>query len=544
MKLRNFANKLLLITILVLALFSHFTVSIAPTSLHLITAETVGDTPIALTKTYTFDQFNWNHPSDTEETLYEALGIKTYNNYLMALSATQALNEVVIAVVDSGLDATYPVFADRVLTDYAMDFSHGLPSTTNAWNVDENGHGTHVAGIIADITLSNVKILPLRIFYGANNSSSDYAFINAMRYLCALKRGEKVSLLNNAGVESETYNVYFNEEAKQIPNIVAVNMSLGSNGFNPYSEEDMTKFNTQKYGYTKNNVRYTGYQNVIDNLLKNEILPIVAAGNRTEMQYIRDSNGELIPYYSLPGGCDGVLAVSAYDNSEESYQLASFSYYNENVSIAAPGMNIWSACSRNVAAKMTKWYVRNQKDGYTYYERDNWHVMQDAEGNYYYRSNGTSMATPFVTACYAMLLSDSSKHTAADYGVTYDINNADDAKFRNVVHKALLAAAATNGAGADAFDIKFGYGTLNVSGFVLEAGDTTIAQLNSIEYEPFVNTSYPSASWGSVETSVYREFDWFMVCIILAVAVVAIWLVKMFKDYVLRRAKTNDDEQQ
>lgn len=542
MKLRNFANKLLLITILVLALFGNFALSSTPTVLHLY-ATNAAETPTALTKTYTFDQLNWNKPSDTEETLYAALGIKTYNNYLMALSATQKLNDVVIAVVDSGLDETYPVFEDRILTEDAMDFSHGLSSTTT-WHVDENGHGTHVAGIIADITLSNVKILPLRIFYGTNNSSSDYAFINAMRYLCALKRGEKVSLLNNAGVESETYGVYFNEAGKQIPNIVAVNMSLGSDGFNPYSEESMKKFNTQKYGYTKNNVRYTGYQNVIDNLLKNEILPIVAAGNRTSLQYIRDDNGEYIPYYSLPGGCDGVLAVSAYDNSEESYQLASFSYYNENVSIAAPGMNIWSACSKNVAVKMTKWYVRSQDDGYTYYERDNWHVMQDPAGNYYYRSNGTSMATPFVTACYAMLMSDSSKHTAADYGVTYDVNNTDDAKFRNVVHKALLAAAATNGAGADEFDIKFGYGTLNVSGFVLDAGDTTIAQLNPIKYEPFINTSYPSASWGSVETSVYREFDWFMVCVLLAVAVVAIWLVKMFKDYVLRRVKTNDDEQQ
>lgn len=543
MKLRNFANKLLLITFLVLTLFGNFTLSTTPITLPVTPVVAEAETPTALTKTYLYDELNWNKPSDTDETIYQALGIKSYNNYLMTLSATQKLNDVVVAVVDSGLDDSLAIFENRI-SPYAMDFSHGLPTNeSNAWNTDENGHGTHVAGLIADITLSNVQILPLRIFYGTNNNSGDYSFINAMRYLCALKKGEKVSLLNNAGVESETYGVYFNAECKKVANIVAVNMSLGSDGFNPYSEEDMKKFKEAKYGYTKDKVHYTGYQNVIDNLLKNEILPIVAAGNRTSLQKIKNSNGELIPYYSLPGGCDGVLAVSAYDNTDEEYKLASFSYYNGNVSLAAPGANIWSACSSQVAAKMSSWYVRSYKEGYTYYERDNWHVLKDADDNYYYRSSGTSMATPFVTACYAMILSDSSKHQAVDYGITYDPSNEEDIKFRNIAHKALLAAAATDGVHTDEFDEKFGYGTLSVSGFVPTENSSTIEPFNSIKYEPFVNTSYPSANWGTVENNVYRDVNWFSVCVVLAAIMIAFWLIKIFKDYVLRRAKTNDDEQ-
>ena len=106
----------------------------------------------------------------------------------------------------------------------------------------------------------------------------------------------------------------------------------------------------------------------------------------------------------------------------------------------------------------------------------------------------------------------------------------------------MLAAAATDGVHTDEFNEKFGYGTLNVSGFVPASGSTTIEPFNSIKYEPFVNTSYPSANWGTVETNVYHDVNWFSVCVVLAAIMIAFWLIKMFKDYVLRRAKTNDDE--
>lgn len=543
MKLRNFANKFLIITILVIFVISNLTFGSVPVALYLTPTE---DSQTQLTKTYSFDELNENVP--TGESLYEALGITVYNDYLSALSATQNLKEVIIAVVDTGIDDSWDIFDDRILTEYAMDFSQDLPTEiNNKWNIDENGHGTHVAGIIADITLSNVKILPLKIFHGVNNASSDYAFLNAMRYLCALKTGEQVSLLNNLGYESKTNNLYFNTEKVKLNNIIAVNLSLGSTGFNVDSRSDMVEFKNEKYGYTKGGVTYTGYQSIIDNLLKNDILPIVAAGNRASGEYNNQA------YYSLPGACDGVLEVSAYDNTDHQYTLASYSYYNDYVSVAAPGTKIWSACSSSILSKSYKELADNDfGDDYSYYEYKSgtttWYVMKDESGNYYLRESGTSMATPFVSACYAMLMSDPSKVEAADYGLqTWNPENSDK-DFMTIAHKALLAAAATDGVHAEqGYEERFGYGTIAVDGFVPDVETHAVRLLNNINYEVQPSTTYQNAKWDDMTISVVNDsVDWFSVCVVLAVGAIFVWIINSVKAYFrafTQRRETDDDEQ-
>ncbi|MCQ2382384.1 MAG: S8 family serine peptidase [Clostridia bacterium] len=547
MKLRNLANKFLLVIAVAVLLFSNFTFVAVPSITHLTPAD---DAITPFTKTYAYDQYNENQP--THESIYTALGVTDYVDYLSALSVTKKLNDVVIAVVDTGLDNSQPVFADRVLTEYAMDFSNGLPSTdNNHWSVDENGHGTHVAGLIADMTLPNVKILPLKIFRGVNNESGDYSFLNAMRYLCALKSGEKVTLLDNSGAESKTY---YNTNKVKIANIVAVNLSLGSSGFDVTSRMDMTEFRTEKYGYTQNGVFYTGYQNIIDNLIKKDILPIVAAGNRTSGEH----NGKA--YYCLPGACDGVLQVSAYENTENEYALANYSYYNDCVSLAAPGTKIWSACSDDIASKLTLEHIQETDllHGRIYYEynygtRSNpktWYVMKDANDVFYLRSTGTSMATPFVAACYALLMSDPSKIEAADYGLTSwepENKDGDDAKFMTIAHKALLAAAATDGVHTATYSEEFGYGTVAVGGFVPEEVTGTVRELVNINYEIQPSTTYQNATWDGMNYTVENSnVDWFMVCVILSIGFVGIYVIKSFRGYVMsitRRKETNDDEQ-
>ena len=547
MKLRNLANKFLLVIAVAVLLFSNFTFVAVPSITHLTPAD---DAITPFTKTYAYDQYNENQP--THESIYTALGVTDYVDYLLALSATQKLNDIVIAVVDTGLDNSQPVFADRVLTEYAMDFSNGLPSTdNNHWNVDENGHGTHVAGLIADMTLPNVKILPLKIFRGVNNKSGDYSFLNAMRYLCALKSGEKVTLLDNSGAESKTY---YNTNKVKIANIVAVNLSLGSSGFDVTSRMDMAEFRTEKYGYTQNGVFYTGYQNIIDNLIKKDILPIVAAGNRTSGEH----NGKA--YYCLPGACDGVLQVSAYENTENEYALANYSYYNDCVSLAAPGTKIWSACSDDIASKLTSEHIQETDllHGRIYYEYNygtssnpkTWYVMKDANDVFYLRSTGTSMATPFVAACYALLMSDSSKVEAADYGLTSwepENKNGDDAKFMTIAHKALLAAAATDGVHTATYSEEFGYGTVAVGGFVPEENTGTVRELVNINYEVQPSTTYQNASWDGMNfVEENSNVDWFMIGVVLCVGFVGIYVFKSFRDYyamvLTRRKETNDDE--
>ena len=159
-------------------------------------------------------------------------------------------------------------------------------------------------------------------------------------------------------------------------------------------------------------------------------------------------------------------------------------------------------------------------------------VCQDAEGNYCLRNRGTSMATPFVTASYAMLYSDSSKTTAEDYGLPTWQGEKDevDEFFMNPAHKALLAAAATYGdRGSEGYDGEFGYGTLSLLGFA----DTTVMQLNPIKYE--IKPSYTY----NVEEPTAKD-EWYDVAIILTLGVILVWGYNSFKSY-LNRRKVNDN---
>ncbi|HOT91168.1 MAG TPA: S8 family serine peptidase [Anaerolineae bacterium] len=81
-----------------------------------------------------------------------------------AWSITTGSSDIVIAVIDSGVDMTHPDLVGKLVGGHDFVDDDNLPS-------DENGHGTHVAGIAAAITNNGVgvagmswgaKIMPLR----------------------------------------------------------------------------------------------------------------------------------------------------------------------------------------------------------------------------------------------------------------------------------------------------------------------------------------------------------------------------------------------
>ena len=95
----------------------------------------------------------------------ERIGADKYANYLLANGKTQ---QVVVAVVDTGVDSTHSFLAGRVLSN-GYNFVSG---NTNTY--DDHGHGTHVSGTIVDCTsgLDNVKILPVKVLdaYGSGTT--------------------------------------------------------------------------------------------------------------------------------------------------------------------------------------------------------------------------------------------------------------------------------------------------------------------------------------------------------------------------------------
>jgi subtilisin family serine protease len=70
---------------------------------------------------------------------------------------------VVVAVLDTGIDATHPAFAGRLVPGYDFVSDDNDPSEEGALRQNPvYGHGTHVAGIVA-LTAPDVKIMPIRV---------------------------------------------------------------------------------------------------------------------------------------------------------------------------------------------------------------------------------------------------------------------------------------------------------------------------------------------------------------------------------------------
>ncbi len=77
---------------------------------------------------------------------------------------------VLVAILDSGVDTDHELLADRL-----VESSANVSSTGEADSVeDDYGHGTHVAGIVVNNTLENVKIKPYKVLnkYGNGSLSS------------------------------------------------------------------------------------------------------------------------------------------------------------------------------------------------------------------------------------------------------------------------------------------------------------------------------------------------------------------------------------
>lgn len=117
-----------------------------------------------------------------------------------AWNVTRGSSSVMIAVVDTGVDLDHPDLNGKVRTDIDYDF---VNNDSNA--SDDNGHGTHVAGIAAAETNNstgiagvcpNCTILPVKVL-SASGSGSYSAIASGIRY--AADKGAKVINLSLGG---------------------------------------------------------------------------------------------------------------------------------------------------------------------------------------------------------------------------------------------------------------------------------------------------------------------------------------------------------
>jgi len=201
----------------------------------------------------------------------------SYTEADKAWSLIKQKREIKVAVLDTGVDYTHPDLKNRVLRSGGYNFVDN-----NSEIMDDNGHGTHVSGIIAASANNNVgisgitgtldvKIIPIKVLDSNGNGETNN-----------IVKGIKYAADNGADV---------------------INLSLGTNSKSKSIADAIT------YAKSKG------------------VFVVAAAGNDGE------SSDNVSP------ASDGAFTVAAMDYN---YKKAYFSDYGNCIKVSAPGVQILS----------------------------------------------------------------------------------------------------------------------------------------------------------------------------------------------------------
>lgn len=294
-------------------------------------------------------------------------------------------SDIVVGVLDTGIDSTHPELSGMIARNLCRDFtSNSVTIETNP--VDPNGHGTHVAGIIG----------------ATGNNELGIAGVNWSISLASLR------VLDSSGTGSLT-NILSAINYAESANIPILNLSLGwASGI-----VDDVAFNTAIEAYSG--------------------ILVCAAGNDAE-----DNDGEN-PSCPASYSAANIISVGAINSSGK---RCTFSNYGAtSVDIYAPGENILSTypidiCEDTIVfadgTRLCEFSVQNRE----YLERlvethqytwshliENFYSLFSHEPaelrnstHYapgYHYMDGTSMSTPYVTGVAALLLCENPQLTSS-----------------------------------------------------------------------------------------------------------------------------------
>lgn len=96
-----------------------------------------------------------------------SIGIDDYIDYLGNVSE---LPEMIVGIIDTGIDLKHEFLQDRIIETGFNLSDTGAESSED----DDEGHGTHVAGVVVDNTTENVKIMSYKVLneYGNGDIST------------------------------------------------------------------------------------------------------------------------------------------------------------------------------------------------------------------------------------------------------------------------------------------------------------------------------------------------------------------------------------
>lgn len=204
-----------------------------------------------------------------------------------AWQTTTGAASVIIAVVDSGIDFTHPDLRDNqwINSKPVNDDPHGWDFITDSGEiVDEQGHGTAVAGIIAASGNNQVGVTGVMW----------HASLMSLRVLDSAGTGDVA-----AAIEAIDYAVGHGAQV--------INLSWGTTG------------------------ESFALKDAISRAIRRGVVVVCSAGNAGQ-------DVDQIPYYPASFNVPDLIAVAASDGFN---QLTSWSNWGRrSISIAAPGVNI------------------------------------------------------------------------------------------------------------------------------------------------------------------------------------------------------------
>lgn len=296
-----------------------------------------------------------------------------------------------VCVLDTGVDAAHPDLAGMVVNGKDFVNNDNVPD-------DDNGHGTHVAGVIAAKSnnkvglagISKGKILAVKVL-DSTGSGNTWDIADGIR-LCA----------NNTAVK-------------------VINMSLGSYYPDPYMYESLAYAiigkgklvvtaagNESTSAYLSFPAAWAApfvcqdgslaFPDCVDNFISHGLISVAASRSYWSDDYDGFNGGQVDGYLWVDTNGDNVENVTDDTNpafwNEHFYMsqcAASYSNFGAWVNIVAPGENVTSTVPVS----------------YPFQEQYAWGADPDGDG--YDTWDGTSMAAPHVAAAAARLWSIAAK---------------------------------------------------------------------------------------------------------------------------------------
>ena len=124
------------------------------------------------------------------------------------------LADVMVAILDSGVDTDHEIFENRLIQGDVNLSSTGEENSCE----DDCGHGTHVAGIIADNTLSNVMIKPYKVLN--NRGKGTISLISIAVDMAVADGADIINMSVTSEGESQTMTDSVNAATEQGVNVV------------------------------------------------------------------------------------------------------------------------------------------------------------------------------------------------------------------------------------------------------------------------------------------------------------------------------------